>query len=105
MNELGISEEVVNLVNEAETECYEEFLKIDKRCDNNSLKVLSSFQRNEVTESCFNETTGYGYNDLGRDTIEFDLELFPLPALGILCFILNLFLESIKLFFVKFPPL
>lgn len=70
MNELGISEEVVRLVNEAEAECYEEFLKIDKRCDNNSLKVLSSFQRNEVTESCFNETTGYGYNDLGRDTIE-----------------------------------
>ena len=70
MNELGISAEVVNLVNEAEAECYEEFLKIDKRCDNNSLKVLSSFQRNEVTESCFNETTGYGYNDLGRDTIE-----------------------------------
>ena len=70
MNELGISEEVVNLVNEAEEECKEEFLKIDKRCDRNSLKVLNSFHKNEVTESCFNETTGYGYNDLGRDTIE-----------------------------------
>jgi len=70
MNQLGISEEVIELVNQAENEVAEEFKKIDKMCENNSLKVLASFHKNEVTESCFNETTGYGYNDLGRDKIE-----------------------------------
>lgn len=69
-NILGIDEEIVNLVNECEKEVSEEFKKIDEICDYNSLKVLSSFQKNEITESCFNETTGYGYNDLGRDKIE-----------------------------------
>ena len=68
--ELGISENVVNLVNKFEQECQEEFNKIDERCSINSLKVLNAFHKNNVSESCFNETTGYGYNDLGRDTIE-----------------------------------
>ena len=68
--ELGISEKVINLVNKFEQECQEEFKKIDERCSINSLKVLNAFHKNNVSESCFNETTGYGYNDLGRDTIE-----------------------------------
>ena len=69
-NRLGISEKVIELVNKCEEECREEFLKIDEACEYNSLKVLSSFHKNQVTESCFNSTTGYGYNDLGRETIE-----------------------------------
>ena len=64
--DLGISNEVVELINSCEEDCKEEFTKIDKVCELNSLKVLSAFQKNEITESCFNETTGYGYNDLGR---------------------------------------
>ena len=68
--DLGISEEVVELINSCEEDCKEEFTKIDKLCELNSIKVLSAFQKNEITESCFNETTGYGYNDLGRDKIE-----------------------------------
>lgn len=36
----------------------------------NSNKVLVAFRRHQVTEDCFNMTTGYGYNDLGRDVIE-----------------------------------
>ena len=68
--DLGISMDVINLIQESENECKEEFTKIDKRCEANSLKVLWAFQKNEITESCFNETTGYGYNDLGRDKIE-----------------------------------
>ena len=67
---LGISNEVAELVNRCEEECREEFNKIEEACQYNSLKVLSSFHKNEVTESCFNSTTGYGYNDLGRETIE-----------------------------------
>ena len=67
---IGISKEVIDIVNKCEKDCLEEFKKIDEICEYNSLKVLSAFHKNEVTESCFNETTGYGYNDLGRDTIE-----------------------------------
>lgn len=68
--ELGISNSVIELVNSCEKECIEEFNKIDQQTTLNSLKVLNAFHKNSVTESCFNETTGYGYNDLGRDTIE-----------------------------------
>ena len=68
--ELGISDKVVELVRICEKECEKEFKKIDKSCSINSLKVLNSFHKNSVSESCFNETTGYGYNDLGRDIIE-----------------------------------
>lgn len=69
-NKLGISKETISLVEKCEKSCQEEFNKIDEICEYNSLKVLASFQKNQVTESCFNSTTGYGYNDLGRDTIE-----------------------------------
>lgn len=68
--ELGISNNVIELVNSCEKECIDEFNKIDQQTTINSLKVLNAFHKNNVTESCFNETTGYGYNDLGRDTIE-----------------------------------
>ena len=69
-NNLGISEEVVELVNKCEIDCFEEFAKIDEACSCNSLKVLASFHRNKVSEAHFVGTTGYGYNDLGRDVIE-----------------------------------
>ena len=69
-NTLGISQKTVELIDKCEKKCKEEFDKIDKACEYNSLKVLSSFHKNQVTESCFNSTTGYGYNDLGRETIE-----------------------------------
>ena len=68
--ELGISEKVINLVNKCEESLKDEFKKIDERTSINSLKVLNAFHKNNVQESCFNETTGYGYNDFGRDTIE-----------------------------------
>ncbi len=69
-NMLGISDETWNLIHECEQDCQEEFQKIEEACNYNSLKVLASFHKNRVTESCFHETTGYGYNDLGRETIE-----------------------------------
>ena len=68
--DLQISEKTVQLVMNAEKDCREEFAKIDEVEYKNSLKVLSSFHKNEITESHFNATTGYGYNDLGRDGIE-----------------------------------
>lgn len=69
-NTIGISQKTVELIDKCERKCREEFDKIDEACEYNSLKVLSSFHKNQVTESCFNSTTGYGYNDLGRETIE-----------------------------------
>ena len=68
--ELGISQETINLIEKCEESCQDEFKKIDEICEHNSLKVLASFHKNQVTEACFNPTTGYGYNDLGRETIE-----------------------------------
>ncbi|MBR5370116.1 MAG: methionine gamma-lyase family protein [Bacilli bacterium] len=68
--EFGIDEKTIELINSCEEECKEEFTKIDTLSELNSLKVLNAFHKNEITESCFNETTGYGYNDLGRDKIE-----------------------------------
>ena len=68
--ELGIHDDVIELVNRCEIECLEEFNKIDDRCMKNSMKVLASFHKNRISESHFNSTTGYGYNDLGRDAIE-----------------------------------
>ncbi len=68
--ELGISKEVVNLVLECEQDCQEEFKKIEEMSFTHSLHVLSSFHKNEITESHFHATTGYGYNDAGREAIE-----------------------------------
>ena len=61
---------VIDLVNESEKEVREEFDKVEKICEKNSLKVLTAFQKNELAEVHFNETTGYGYDDIGRETIE-----------------------------------
>ena len=62
--------EIRTLIENSEKACQEIFKKIDDICFFNSEKVLSSFRKNNVTESAFNETTGYGYNDLGREVIE-----------------------------------
>lgn len=69
-NDLGISSETIKLVEEAEKDCIEQFRQVDEACNYNSLKVLRAFHKNQVNESCFNSTTGYGYGDYGRDTIE-----------------------------------
>ena len=68
--EYGISEETFNLVNKCENEVKEEFAKINEICEYNSLKVLKAFHDNNLSEVHFNETTGYGYDDIGRETIE-----------------------------------
>lgn len=60
----------LKLIEEAEKEVREIFEKVDKISFANSKKVLESFQQEQVMESDFNMTTGYGYNDIGRDKIE-----------------------------------
>ena len=68
--EFGISEKIENLANEAEANLQSEFAKIDVACTKNSLKVLTAFQKHKIAEVHFGSTTGYGYDDIGRDTIE-----------------------------------
>lgn len=46
------------------------FGDIDDVAEYNQMKVLAAFQKNRVSEACFTDSTGYGYNDLGRDTLE-----------------------------------
>lgn len=68
--EYGISEETINLIKKCETEVQDEFKKINEICEYNSLKVLKAFHDNNLSEVHFGETTGYGYDDIGRDVIE-----------------------------------
>ena len=70
MNDLNISKETLDFIEEEEIKLKDIFSKIDKQAKDNSMKVLVGFQKYEVSESYFNSTTGYGYNDLGRDNIE-----------------------------------
>ena len=70
LQELGISEETINFLHEEELKVKDIFNTIDKNCLYNSTKVLSAFHKYNVSDSYFNSTTGYGYNDYGRDNIE-----------------------------------
>ena len=67
---LGISEKVRRLGAESEERLAEQFARIDAIAENNQLKVLAAFQKHKVSAECFSGTTGYGYNDDGRDTLE-----------------------------------
>ena len=62
--------DVEELVKNTEKEVQEQLNLADEICDFNSNKVLEAFQRNGVKESDFGSTTGYGYDDIGREKIE-----------------------------------
>lgn len=65
-----INNKIKEIITKAENELKEQFAIIDDICEYNSDKVLSAFQKHQVSEIHFNETTGYGYGDLGREVIE-----------------------------------
>ena len=67
---LQISDRVRALAAQAQAEVREQFDRIDAIAEENSLKVLSAFQKHRVAEGYFAGTTGYGYDDLGRDKLE-----------------------------------
>lgn len=69
-NEFNIKEEVFKIINEAEEELKDKFKEIDDISEYNQYKVIRALQKNRVSEMHLNGTTGYGYNDTGRDTIE-----------------------------------
>ena len=66
----GIKNEIIDLTKKVDETILPELKKIDKICEFNSIKVLSSFQKNKISDVHFNSTTGYGYGDVGRDVIE-----------------------------------
>lgn len=65
-----INEKVEELSVEVENELTDIFKNINKQCEINSMKVLNAFQEYNISEMHFGTSTGYGYGDIGRDTIE-----------------------------------
>lgn len=67
---LGIDPKVLAFGREIEASLKERFEKIDNTAEYNQLKVLHAMQKNKVSEACLYPSSGYGYNDVGRDTLE-----------------------------------
>ena len=67
---LGISEKVLKFGTEIEESLKERFKAIDENAEFNQMKVLKAMQEARVSDIHFAATTGYGYNDLGRDILE-----------------------------------
>ncbi len=67
---LGVSGEVIKFSRDILCELEERFKEIDDVAEYNQLKVLHAFQENRVNATCFAGTTGYGFDDVGRDTLE-----------------------------------
>lgn len=65
-----IDNKLIELAKQVEEEIKEEIKKVDEDCMYNSIKVLNAFQNNKISDVHFGTTTGYGYGDIGRDTIE-----------------------------------
>lgn len=68
--QLGISSDVWSYGQKIEESLKERFLQFDETAEYNQLKVIKAMQENRVSEGCFNYVSGYGYNDMGRDTLE-----------------------------------
>ena len=68
--ELGISRNVLDFGTKIEENLKARFEEIDKNAEFNQMKVIKAMQENRVSDIHFAATTGYGYNDLGRDTLE-----------------------------------
>lgn len=70
INEFGIKKEIIDRMEEVENTYAAQFKKADEIAAFNQLKVLKAFQNNRVSYAHFGETSGYGYDDLGRDTLD-----------------------------------
>lgn len=68
--ELGISKKVLEFSEEILSDLSERFKEIDSVAESNQMKVIKAMQENRVSAACFAGTTGYGHDDLGRDTLE-----------------------------------
>ena len=67
---MGIGTRVFALGKQAEAALADRFAEIDATAEYNQMKVLHAFQKNKVDAACFAATTGYGYDDMGREKLE-----------------------------------
>lgn len=67
---LGISNKVIELAKECEEELQGRFEEVDNIALYNTAKVLKAFKNNRISDTHFKATTGYGYDDIGREAIE-----------------------------------
>ena len=65
-----INEEILKTAKKKETELSPVFKEIDDISEANQFKVLNAFRKNRVSEACFNSGSGYGYGEMGRETLE-----------------------------------
>ncbi len=68
--DLGISKKVTELFQRAEDKLQTKFSEIEKRAERNTAKVLKAFWDHQVSDAHFGTSTGYGYDDLGRETLD-----------------------------------
>lgn len=66
----GIRKSILDFTSDIEKELEERFRKIDNNAEYCQMKVIKAMQDNRVSEGCLEASTGYGYNDLGRETLE-----------------------------------
>ena len=67
---LGISREIYDFGQDVLRQLKDRFEAIDDTAEYNQAKVIKAMQNNRVKAACFNPTTGYGYDDAGRTTLE-----------------------------------
>ncbi len=65
-----MNEQILKLGEQAELRCRERFREIDRAAEKTTERVLNAFRTARVSEACFAGTTGYGYDDLGRETLD-----------------------------------
>ena len=70
MNEYGISRELADFIDECEKEAAPYYKRAEEIASLNQMRVMKAFSNNRISEMHFAETTGYGYDDLGRDTLD-----------------------------------
>lgn len=67
---LGISKKVIDICSKEEIKLRQRFIQIDKIAEYNQLKIIKAMQKNKLSDIHFPGSTGYGYNDIGRETLE-----------------------------------
>ena len=65
-----IKKEVFEMAERAQSACEAQFRLIDSVAEMNTYRVMEAFQDNKVSDACFAGTTGYGYDDLGREVLD-----------------------------------
>ncbi len=70
VKDFEFDERILAIADEAEADCAEVFARADRTARINGERVLRAFINNKVSAACLSGTTGYGYDDLGRDTLD-----------------------------------